>query len=155
MVAMARTLPSICYRKRVRTGARTCAAVVIASALAACASTTPTERERALAKLPAQAQLIAAADGVALSTLRAVIDAARPFVPARFGCVVDAAMTSEAVAVAVAPGVGATIVMITRAHVGPCQVLSRIADDMFVATIGAGTVAQAPTTSPLGDARWA
>lgn len=124
-------------------------------ALAACASRTPGERERAVSKLPAQAQLIAAADGAALAAFRPVIDAARPFMPRTLDCVLDAAMTSEAVAVAVAPGVGTTVVIITRAHVARCTPLSRIASDTFVATVGAGGVAETPAASPLGDARWA
>src|SRR5262245_10850279 len=151
MVAMARTLPSICYRKRVRT----CAAVVISAALAACAPTTPGERERALAKLPAQAQLVAAADGTALAAFRPAIDAARPFAPAQLGCVIDTVLTSEVVAVGVAPGSGATIVIVTRAHVAHCPALSRIAGDMYVATVGGGTVAQDAGASVLGEPRWA
>src|SRR6185369_10255421 len=122
MVAMGGTLPSICYRKRVRK----CAAVVISAALAACASTTPTERERALAKLPSQAQMVAAADGTALAAFRPVIDAARLFLPRNLDCVVDTALTSEVVAVSVAPGTGATIVILSRAHVARCPALSRI-----------------------------
>jgi hypothetical protein len=128
--------------------------VGISVALAACASTTPTERERAVGKLPASAQVIAAADGTALAPFRPVIDAARPFMPANLSCVVDVALTSEAVAVAVEPRTGTTIVIITRAHVARCPALSRIASDTFVATIGAGAVAESPAASPLGDARW-
>ena len=129
--------------------------MVISVALTACASTTPTERERALGKLPAQAQLIAAADGPALAALRPVIDAARPFVPSKLDCVVEAALTSEAIAVAVAPSNGTTIIVVTRAHVGQCAALSQIATNMFVATLGAGALADTIAASPLGDARWA
>lgn len=124
-------------------------------ALATCASRTPAERERAVSKLPAHARLIAAADGPALAPFRPVIDAARPLVPRTLDCVLDAAMTSEAVAVGVTPGVGATVVIVTRAHVARCTPLSRIADDTFVATVGAGSIADSPAASPLGDARWA
>jgi hypothetical protein len=120
----------------------------------ACANGTPTERERALAKLPSQAQLVAAADGTALAAFRPVIDAARPFMPKQLDCVLDAALTSEAVAVAVAPGAGSTIVIVTRAHVARCPALSKIAGDVFVATIGAGAVADKPAASPLADPRW-
>jgi hypothetical protein len=129
--------------------------LAIVAALAACSSRTPTERERAVAGLPSEAQLVAAADGTALGPLRAVVDAARAFLPATLDCVVDAALTSEAVAVAVTPRVGATIVVITRAHVARCPALSRIANDTFVATLGAGTVAARPAASPLHDPRWA
>jgi hypothetical protein len=122
--------------------------------MVACATSTPTERERALAKVPSQAQLVAAADGSALAPFRPVIDAARPFIPKQLDCVLDAALTSEAVAVAVAPSTGATIVIVTRAHVARCPALSRIGNDLFVATIGAGAVADKPESSPLGDPRW-
>jgi hypothetical protein len=127
---------------------------MISIALAACADGTPTERERALGKLPSQAQLVAAADGTALSGFRPVIDAARAFVPKQLDCVVDAALTSEAVALAVTHDTGATIVIVTRAHVARCPALSRIASDMFVATIGAGAVVATSAASPLGDPRW-
>jgi len=64
-------------------------------------------------------------------------------------------LTSEAVAVGVAPGAGTTVVIVTRAHVAHCEALSRIADDTFVATIGAGVLADSPAASPLGSSRWA
>ena len=127
---------------------------MISVALSACADGTPTERERALGKLSSQAQLVAAADGTALSAFRPVIDAVRPFVPKQLDCVVDAALTSEAVALAVAPNAGTTIVIVTRAHVARCAALSRIATDMFVATLGAGAVVDTIAASPLGDPRW-
>jgi hypothetical protein len=131
-----------------------CARLAFSIALSACASSTPTERERALRKLPSQAQMVAAADGTALAPLRPVIDAARPFIPKQLDCVLDAALTSEATAISVDPGVGATIVIVTRAHVARCAPLSRIATDMFAATIGAGRVADTPAASPLEDPRW-
>ncbi len=124
-------------------------------AIAACASRTPTERERAVAKLPPEAQLLAAADGAALAPFRPVIDAARPFMPRTLDCVLDAAITAEAAAVAVVPRVGTTITIITRAHVARCPALSRIAHDTFVATVGAGVVAETASASPLADPRWA
>src|SRR5262245_33469027 len=110
MLAMPSTLPAICYRERVSP----CAKVAISMALAACSGSTPTARERALRQLPSEAQLVAAADGPALatSTFRRVVDVARVHVPAKLGCVIDAALTGEAVAVAVTPSVGTTIVVI-------------------------------------------
>ena len=132
----------------------TCARVVSFVVITACASRTPTERERALAKLPSEAQLIAAADGPALGAFRPVIDAARPFAPRTLDCVLDVALTGEAVAVAISPRVGTTIVIITRAHVASCPVLSRVAPDMFVATVGAGVVADNAESSALSSPRW-
>lgn len=132
------------------------ALVTISAALAACASRTPTERERALEQLPAQAHVIVAADGPALSSsaFRRVIDAARPHVPASLDCVIDAAMRGRAIAVAIHPDTGATIVLVTRAHVARCPALSKIADDLWAATIGAGTLAEDRTQSVLAGERW-
>src|SRR5215216_2164927 len=98
MVAMDSTLPVICYRKRVTTYAW----VVISMHFLACAERTPTARERALGQLPSDAQMVAAADGPALAgpTFRRLIDVARPHVPAKLGCVIDAALTSQAGALA-------------------------------------------------------
>ena len=133
----------------------TWATVVISLALTACSSRTPTERERALAQLPPDARFVIAADGAALSTARSVVDAARPFLPARLGCVIDQALTSEAVAVAVQPRVGTSFVIVTRAHVAACPALSQIESDMYVATIGAGTPASEREASLLAAPRWA
>jgi hypothetical protein len=83
-----------------------------------------------------------------------MLDAARAYIPKQLDCVVDAALTSEAVAMAITPSTGATIVIVTRAHVARCAALSRIGSDMFVATIGASAVADKPDASPLGDPRW-
>lgn len=55
---------------------------------------------------------------------------------------------------AIEPGVGTTIVIITRAHVARCPALSRVTSDTYVATIGAGAVASSPQESPLADPRW-
>ncbi|HEY5946479.1 MAG TPA: hypothetical protein VIV40_13345 [Kofleriaceae bacterium] len=84
-----------------------------------------------------------------------MVDSARAFLPNKLDCVVDAALTSEAVALAINPSAGTTIVIVTRAHVAHCPALSRIGSDMFVATIGASSVADKPAASPLGDPRWA
>jgi hypothetical protein len=99
--------------------------------------------------------VVAAADGTAVAALRNVVDAARPLLPSKLDCVVDAALTSEAVAVGLTPQVGATIVVVTRAHVAHCPALSRIGDGMFVATVGASGIAEQRSASPLGDDRWA
>jgi hypothetical protein len=130
--------------------------VVIWTAASACGSRTPTERQRALERIPAKAQVIAAADGPALgsATFRKILDAVRPQLPSSLGCVVDAAMTSQAVAVGVHPDVGTTIVLITRAVVGNCPALSRIDEHVWAATIGAGTVAESRATSMLADSQW-
>ncbi len=74
--------------------------------------------------------------------------------PRQLDCVLDAALTSEAVAVGVDPGVGSTIVIVTRAHVARCPALSKIDRDVFVATVGAGVVADTTASSVLADSRW-
>jgi hypothetical protein len=152
MVAMRTTLPSICYRKRVSSRLN----VVICMALAACATRTPTARERALAQLPADAELVAAADGSTLAdaTFRRAIDAARAHTPAELGCVIDASLASEAIAAASAPS-GTTIVIVSREEVTRCPALSRIDDDLYVATIGAGVLAKDRRESVLAAPAWA
>ena len=102
--------------------------------------------------LPSTAQLVMAADGTALTPFRVVIDATRPHMPADFGCVLDAALTSESVALGHAPRIGTTIVIHTRAHVA-CPALSKIAEHTYVATIGASTVA-ARASSILESPHW-
>ena len=114
---------------------------------------TPGARERALAYLPATARVIAVADGPALAagSFRAAIDAARPIVPASLGCVIDAALAADAVAIAEDPG-GVAIVVVGR--VSSCPALARIAPDVWVAGIGTPPVAHDRHASVLGSVRW-
>jgi hypothetical protein len=125
-------------------------------ALGACGSRTPTARERALQELPANAQVIASADGPLLGTpgFRRVIDASRAKIPSDLGCVVDAALTSEAVALAFDSRVGTTIVVVTHAFVGNCSALSNLGGDRYVATIGGGSLVSDRKQSVLGDTQW-
>ncbi|NVB85231.1 MAG: hypothetical protein HOV81_43095 [Kofleriaceae bacterium] len=80
------------------------------------------------------------------------MDAARGYVPTSFGCVLDAATTSEAAAAAIGPK-GTTVVVVTRAHVA-CPTLSHVASDLWVATVGAGAPASKPEQSVLRDPQW-
>jgi hypothetical protein len=130
--------------------------VAIFAGIIACSTRTPTARERALTELPSTAQLVAAADGAALAspTFRRLLDVARPHVPAKLGCVIDAAQTCEAIALAVDLNVGTTIVIITHAVVASCPALSRIGDDRYIATVGDGAIADAAKSVAV-DARWA
>ena len=89
--------------------------------------------------LPAEATIVAAADGPALATWRRAVDESRPYVPPTFGCVIDAALASDAVAVAQREA-GTTVVIISRAAVTGCPTLARIAADTYVATIGDATI---------------
>jgi hypothetical protein len=152
MEAMRSTLPVIWYRERVTSWAT----VMISASLAACSSRTPTARERALAELPADARVIASADGPSLASagFRRVIDANRAILPPDLGCVIDTALTSEGVAVAIDPRIGTTIVIVTRAFVGNCPALSKLASDRYVATIGGGSLVTDRTKSVLGDSQW-
>lgn len=128
----------------------------IVAMLAACSSRTVGERERALERIPAQAQLIFAADGTALATttFRRVVSSLTSHVPPSLACVVEASMTSEAVVVGAQPDVGATIILVTRAVVDGCPALSRIGEHMYVATVGAGGLAPARAQSIMSDAGW-
>jgi hypothetical protein len=120
-------------------------------AIAACHHT-PTARERALDRLPADARVVAAADGAVLATpaLRHVIDALRPRLPASLGCVIDAGLAADAIALA-ADRAGATVVIVTRASIASCPALSRLAPGVWTATIGA---LPATPRSALDAVRW-
>lgn len=125
-------------------------------ALAACSSRAPTARERALQELPAEAQVIASADGPTLATpdFRRVIDATRTKAPSDLGCVIDAALASEAIAVAFDARVGTTIIVVTRAFVGNCAALSKIGGDRYVATVGGGSLVTDRKKSVLASPQW-
>ena len=112
--------------------------MVILGALVACHHPL-TPRERALALLPAEATIVGAADGSALATWRRAIDVARSYAPATFGCVIDAALASDATAVAQREA-GTTVVIVTRQAISACPALARIAADTYVATIGDATI---------------
>ena len=114
----------------------------------------PSPRDRVLERLPATAMLVAAADGVALAdpVFRRAIDVARPHVPASLGCVVDAALSADAVALA-AERAGIIVVIASRAAV-KCPALSKLGPDLWTATIGAAAPV-APELSVVAEPRWA
>src|SRR6185312_10088829 len=134
MVAMRSTLARIWYRDIVSS----CRKVVILVTLVACHHT-PTARERALALLPAEATVVAAADGTALAGWRRAVDALRPYAPASFGCVIDEALSADAAALAHGDR-GTTVVLVKRTPLAACPALARVADDIYVATIGDSTI---------------
>lgn len=114
--------------------------VLVASVIAtACGETEGSKRDAVLAKLPAAADAVLVADGKALShaRLRPVVNALRPVVPAGFDCVVDAALTSESVAVAVSTE--GVVVVLAGSVPSNCSALSRIAGGLAVATLGDAT----------------
>ncbi len=112
-------------------------------------------RERVLAKLPADAGTVIAADARVLASpaVRGVIDVLRPRWPASLGCVVDTALASDQVGIAITAD-GTTIIGAGRASI-PCAAVSRIDGDLWVATIGAGTVAGGKIPAVLDDPRFA
>ncbi|HSN25049.1 MAG TPA: hypothetical protein VLT45_02155, partial [Kofleriaceae bacterium] len=112
--------------------------VVIAGALVACHHP-PSARERVLALLPAEASVVAAADGSALAAWRRAVEVARPYAPAAFGCVIDAALSGDAVALAHGES-GTTIVIRSPRPVAPCPALARVEADLYVATLGDSTI---------------
>ncbi|MGE5184672.1 MAG: hypothetical protein ACM31C_21520 [Acidobacteriota bacterium] len=103
------------------------------------------------------AQLVAAADGPVLAdpVLRKAFDALRPRVSDQLGCVIDAALAADAVAVAGTRTTGAVIAIAAASPPPACPALSRVADDLWVATIGDATVAPAREASVLAVSRWA
>ena len=114
------------------------AKVVITGALVACHHP-PSPRERALALLPAEASVVAAADGTSLVAWRRAVDVARTYAPASFGCVIDAALSADAVALAHGE-TGTTIVLVSQQPAAACPAIARIADDVYVATLGDSTI---------------
>ena len=112
-------------------------------AVAACHGRSTPPRERVLARIPADAQIVLAADGPVLATarVRGVVDVLRPRWPARFGCVIDAALVGDHVAVGISATRDLTLVLATRAAV-TCPGLSQLGDGLWVATVGAGTPAE-------------
>ena len=130
--------------------------VLNATALAACSTRTPSERERALERIPASAQMILSADGSALATtaFRRVVDSLTPHVPPSLACVAEAAVTSEAIAVGVELHVGTTVVLVTRATAEHCPALSQVATHIWTATIGAGAPVTERAKSMLAAPAW-
>jgi hypothetical protein len=129
------------------------AALAVAAAVAACHRALPTPRERVLAALPGDAIAVAAADGRALAhpRFRKLLDRAAARWPASLGCVFDAAIAGDAVAVAVDHAGNATAAI---ALPGPvrCAPLSQRAPGLWIATLGAGPAA---ASSALDDPRFA
>lgn len=130
--------------------------VLISTAVAACSSRTPPERERALDRIPAQVQVILAADGPALATttFRRVVGSLTPHVPPSLACIVEASNTSDSVAIGVQLDVGVTVVLVTRAPVDRCPALSKVATNVYVATVGAGAPAARRADSVLASPTW-
>jgi hypothetical protein len=130
-------------------------AVVVGLGLgAACHRSAPGPRERVLAGLPAGAVAVVAADGRALSDprIRGALDAALARWPASLGCVVDAAVASDAVAASF-DRAGNTALVVALPRPPRCAALSQRAPGLWIATLGAGPPAQA--ASVLEDPRFA
>lgn len=99
-------------------------------------------RERVLARIPADATAVLAADGSALAhpRIRGVIDVLAPRWPLRMACVIDAMFAGDQISIGIGPR-GTTVVISTSAAVD-CPALSNLGDDLWVATLGAGTIAR-------------
>ena len=97
---------------------------------------------------------VVVADGRAIShpRVRAVLDVVATRLPTSMGCVVDAALRGDQVAVSLDPGHNVTAVVATTAD-PRCAALSQRSPGLWVATIGAGTTVA--TTSVLDDDRFA
>lgn len=100
--------------------------------------------------------MIAAADGPVLSdpTFRRVIDSSRTRLPTSVGCVIDAALAADAVAVS-GDRTGVVIVIVSHGSVAKCPALSKVAPEVWTATIGAGSPVRTRADSVLADDRWA
>ncbi len=109
-----------------------------------------------LERLPGAVELVVVADGRALADpgLRPLIDALRPGLPDRFGCVLDAALASEVVGLTSDHSTGVTLVIAGQATPHHCGALSEIAPGLWSATIGAGAPVATRETSVAADPRW-
>lgn len=130
--------------------------VVIIAALAACSSRTVSERERALERIPATAQVVFAADGAALSTpdFKRVLESLAPHVPPTLSCVVEAAVASDTVAIAVQLDAGTTIIVESKKPIERCPALSKLSDRVWVASVGSGAPAASRAQSILAASTW-
>ena len=124
-------------------------------ALAACGRTPVPDRDDVLAKIPASASVVIAAEGRALAhgRIRPLVDALRPELPTALGCVIDAALASDRVAVGIGADRSLTIALATRAPI-KCPALSKLGDGVWVATLGDGLV-RGDGVSVAGDPRHA
>jgi hypothetical protein len=122
---------------------------------AACGSQAVPDRDGVLSKIPATAMVVVAADGRALAhgRIRPLVDALRPELPTALGCVIDAALASDHVAVGIGADRAFTIAIATRTPV-KCRTLSRLDDGIWVATLGDGLI-RAGDASVASDARFA
>ena len=139
----------------VRLGTRVCA-LALAVVAAACRHA-PSERDRVLAQLPANAYLVATADGAALSAhaIRGALDAIGPYAPASWSCVLDAARAADAAGVAIGDD-GVLVAIVARAPLAaPCAALSRYEPDLWLATIGGLAPAADRAASAAAAPRWA
>ncbi|HEU0030423.1 MAG TPA: hypothetical protein VFQ53_07320 [Kofleriaceae bacterium] len=122
--------------------------VRVALGIAACGGATACRhsrrdaRDEVLAKIPGSAIAVFASDGRALShpRLRPVLDIVRPELPLGLGCVLDAGLTSRAIAIGV--GSDGSITAAVDTETDPkCAVLSRIEPELWVATLGGDAIA--------------
>ncbi|MBL9017043.1 MAG: hypothetical protein JNL83_22850 [Myxococcales bacterium] len=128
-------------------------ALLVIAALAACHGRPAPPRQRVLERIPADARVVVAADGAVLAAprMRAVVDVLRPRWPARFGCVIDAALAGDHAALGIGAQGDLVVVIATRAAV-TCPALSRLADSVWAATLGAARPAAPGAPSVLDDA---
>jgi len=128
--------------------------VGLAAAAAACHRPAPTARERVLAGLSADAIGVAVADGRALSDprVRGVLDAASARWPASLGCLVDAAVASDAIGLTINRAGDITVVA-ALPRPPRCPALSQRAPGLWIATLGAGPSTRAAAV--LDDPRFA
>ncbi|HEY4238596.1 MAG TPA: hypothetical protein VGM88_02230 [Kofleriaceae bacterium] len=129
-----------------------CAAAI--ALLAACHTQEPAARDLALAALGSGVDAVIAADGKALALPRAkaVLTALAARWPARFGCIVDAAIASDAAAAGIDAHGNAIVAILTHATV-KCPALSQVATHLWLASFG-GAAPQGGGTV-LDDPRFA
>ena len=131
--------------------ARTWISVAVAAiAGSAACHRAPGARARVLAELPGDAVVAVVADGRALAhpQLRGVLDVVAAHWPASLGCVIDAAVASDAAGLTV-DGAGNTMVALALSRAPRCAPLSQRVSGLWIATLGAGPP---PSAGALRDA---
>lgn len=150
----ARTRASVSVTRNARAALGVLVVLSASFAAGACRGAPARPRDRVLAGLPGDVVAVAIADGRALAhpRIRSVLDALAARWPTSLGCLVDAAVASDAVGVTIdrASNVTAVVALARDPH---CPALSQRAPGLWIATLGAGP--SAATTAVRDDPRFA
>ena len=86
--------------------------------------------------------------------MRPVVDALRPELPSSLGCVIDAALTADNVALGIGADRAFTVVIASRIEPSKCPALSKLESGLWIATLGGATPAASAADSVLASDRF-